>query len=420
MTVPGRELPKGKENSKALQRWLPVLLAAACIALLALTHFIQKTNPTVPSAYNTYTLQALQWRKGEIALDRDYPHLELAIYQGRYYVSFPPVPAVPIYLLTFIFGAKVPDALLIQLYALASCLIVYAILKTVFASSVQAAVMAFLILFSSSFLPLLQNGAVWYQAQVLAFLLTVGAILCMQKGRPTASLLFFALSVGCRPFNVLYGPLLLWYGLAVQKTGKTGGYPKSAILKMLPGLTLGLCVAGIYAAYNHVRFGSIFEFNHNYLPEFSTQGGQQFSFRHILNNAGTFVWGLPFSIVQKGFEFKHFGFSMFLANPILLCLVLWWVRDVIKKRSTLLLTAIFMTFILHALGLLMHRTGGGFQYGARYFVDCIPYAVLYLRVKKEAVVQNPPLPVSKSCCLDYMLLIGGLIMSIFGAYFIHL
>lgn len=211
---------------------------------------------------------------------------------------------------------------------------------------------------------------------------------------------------------------MVWAGCAKARQDRR--VSKERHIKNAAGPYPGLCVAGIYAAYNHVRFGSIFEFGHNYLPEFSTQGGQQFSFRHILNNAKTFVWGPPFSIDQKGFEFKHFGFSMFLANPILLCLVLWWVRDVIKKRSTLLLTAIFMTFILHALGLLMHRTGGGFQYGARYFVDCIPYAVLYLRVQNDAAGQNPPLPVSKSCCLDYMLLTGGLIMSICGAYFIHL
>lgn len=43
---------------------------------------------------DSYTLQALAWRKGEIYLTngQDYPWLELAIYNGKYFVSFPPIP----------------------------------------------------------------------------------------------------------------------------------------------------------------------------------------------------------------------------------------------------------------------------------------------------------------------------------------
>ena len=61
-------------------------------------------NPIGPSGYCTYTLQALAWRDGQICLSQDYPWLELAIYQGKYFVSFPPVPSVPLYFLTFLFG----------------------------------------------------------------------------------------------------------------------------------------------------------------------------------------------------------------------------------------------------------------------------------------------------------------------------
>lgn len=413
----GHELSIKNNGFRILKKLLPVMLVAVCIVLLALTTFIQKKNPKVPSIYNAYTLQAIQWRKGKIALEHDYPHLELAIYQGKYYVSFPPVPAIPIYFLTFLFDADVPDTLLIQLYAIAACLTVYAILKPVFASSVQAAVWAFLFCFASSMLPLLQNGAVWYQAQVLAFLLTVLSILYMQRGKPTMALLLFALSVGCRPFNVLYGPVLIGYGIAVAKRGKN---IKHSITKILPGIFLGLGVAATYAAYNYVRFGNVFEFGHNYLPEFSTQGGRQFSVSHILNNAQTFVWGWPFSIKQKGFEIKRFGFSMFLANPILLCLVLWSVRDIVKKRLNWIVLSILITFTVHTLSLLMHRTVGGFQYGARYFVDCIPYALLYLIARKRYSGEESPLLVSKSFCMEYILLFDGLLMSIYGAYLIHL
>jgi Gpi18-like mannosyltransferase len=410
-------LLKRSKGLKYMYRLVPLYLVIACIVLLALTHIMQGTSPFTPSAFNTYTLQAMQWRNGEIALDHDYPYLELAIYQGKYYVSFPPVPSIPIYFLTFLFGFDVPDTLLIQIYAIAACLIVYRIFKDAFQSSSLSAVWAFLICFASSFLPLLQNGAVWYQAQVLAFLLTVAAIERMQKGKPTAGLLFFALSVGCRPFNALYGPLLIAYGMR----GHLSNQPKKiAAARMLPGLLLGLSVAIAYAVYNYVRFGNIFEFGHNYLPEYSTQGGIQFALSHIPGNAPTFVWGLPFAQTENSLEIKSFGFSMFLANPILLCFFLWVFRDMAKRQLNCYKIIIFGTFIFHALLLLTHRTCGGFQYGARYFVDCIPYVLIYFTASKNSAKEKALAGITKTPFLEYGLLLGGLILSIYGTYYIHL
>ena len=64
-------------------------LAAAFVLLSLLILSMLETSPMTPSPYNTYTLQALAWRKGQAFLDGDVPYLELAIYQGRYFVSFP-------------------------------------------------------------------------------------------------------------------------------------------------------------------------------------------------------------------------------------------------------------------------------------------------------------------------------------------
>lgn len=348
-------------------------LIIACITLFMMLHLLQGSSPLTPSRYNTYTLQAMQWRKGKIALEKDYPHLELAIYQDKYYVSFPPVPTIPVFFLTFLFADQVPDTLLIQLYAIMSCLMIYRIFRNMKCSRHPSLTWAFLFCFGSSLLNLLQNGAVWYQAQVLAFLLTVAAIERIQSGKPTSGLLFYALSVGCRPFQVLYGPLLIAYYLIGTKKTR-----KEASRSLLPGVLLGLLVASLYGVYNFIRFGDILEFGHNYLPEFSSQGGIQFSLNHIKKHAGTFLLGLPFYHSNGSLVPKRFGFSFFIANPIYLCLCAWQIRELIKKQFDYLLLIVFGTFVLHCLILLTHSTCGGFQFGARYFIDCIPYALLYL------------------------------------------
>ncbi|HHX22054.1 MAG TPA: hypothetical protein GX722_09715, partial [Clostridiales bacterium] len=249
---------------------------------------------------------------------------------------------------------------------------------------------------------------VWYQAQALALLLTVLAIERMQAGSPTVSLVLYALSVGCRPFNVLYGPvLMLMYWLE-----RPNQLPGARIKALLPGVLLGLLVAGAYAAYNVVRFGHPLEFGHNYLPEFSFQGGTQFSLKHISKNINTFVLGWPWDKTPQGLQLKQFGFSLLLANPIFLCLLLWAVRDGLRREGTAMAYLSLALACVHLLLLLSHRTVGGYQYGARYAVDAMPWALCYLWARKGS-----RLPLRYA---TYSLLTIGLVMAFWGATVIYL
>ena len=100
----------------------PVWLLLQMTLCWLLLHAISGDSFFGPSYYNTYTLQALAWRDGRCFLSQDYPALELAIYQGNYYVSFPPLPSLALLPLTVLFGADTPDNLLVKLYAAGACL----------------------------------------------------------------------------------------------------------------------------------------------------------------------------------------------------------------------------------------------------------------------------------------------------------
>ena len=401
----------------SVQKWIPVFLVLASILLLLSMQLLLGKNPLKHSTYNSYTLQAIQWRKGEIALDENVTYLELAVYQGRYYVSFPPVPTVPVFFLTFIFGENVPDALLNMLYGVASCLLIYVILKRRTRAPILSAVWAFLLCFASSMLPILTDGAVWYQAQMLAFLFTVAAIERMQKGAVTAALVLFALSVGCRPFNVLFGPLLILYGVREHMRGLS----KTVVAeRLLPGILFGLSIAAAYMWYNYIRFGDVLEFGHNYLPEFNQDGRSQFALWHIFEHIPIFIYGSPFEMGETGLVFKKFGFSLFLASPVFVIYLLWMARDLIRRRLSWPVAAVFGTFILHVLLLLSHRTGGGFQYGARYFVDCIPYVIFYLILRKDDEEHPARFGLAKVPWAEYALLAFGLIHNVVGTYFINI
>lgn len=369
---------------RMIRRVLPPLcLIAAMAALWAVLCVLTGSSFAGATPYNTYTRQAMAWREGLLHLPEDVPYLELAVYEGEYYVSFPPLPSVILLPLTYLFGWDTPDNLLVKLYAMGACLLLYAALKRRGYRNWDAGVFSFLLCFASSLLPMTLNGAVWYHAQVLAFFLTTAAVSLIILEKSTLALLCYALSVACRPFNALYAlPLFTAYLMENRRAGKTFAGMGRALL---PGVCLGLCVAFGIGMYNYVRFGDVLEFGHNYLPEFSFQGGIQFSLNHVANNLKRFLWGLPLN--SEG-ELEKFGYSMLLACPTLALMLYWFFADLFRRRMRVEKAVVLLACVTNAFLLLLHRTFGGYQLGARYAVDLVPYTFFYLLLTPEKKRSN--------------------------------
>ena len=103
-------------------------LLTACFIILMMYFFLYSVfdQPILSNnVYDSYTIQAVRWWQGELALDRDYSWLELAYYDNQIYVSFPPFPSVPMFLLVPFFGSNTPSNLMTTLYALASFILVF-------------------------------------------------------------------------------------------------------------------------------------------------------------------------------------------------------------------------------------------------------------------------------------------------------
>ncbi len=391
-----------------LKRMLPLIVLLAAFWLVCVVVWKQVGGTFAGSSiYNSYTLQAMAWRNGSFSLGRDYPYLELAVYNGDWYVSFPPIPSVPLYFLTFMFGMNTPDALLIKLYGMIALIAVYCALINRKWNRWAAAFTALLMTMGGSMLPLLSDGAVWYQAQVMAFMLTTAAIALMLHGKMTPALFLYALAVGCRPFSVCYGPLLMiiWYLRQRDRSFKR------AYSCLSTGIMLGLCVAACYALYNFARFGNVFEFGHNYLPEFTRSAHGQFSLEYLIANAKRFLLNTPVFRNDSGLEFEQFGCSVFLGNPMLLLMLLWYLCDLVRRKTNLSKHLIMLTFAVHLFLLLLHRTGGGYQLGARYAVDLVPYSLLYLCVSPRG---------RNIRWWEGVLLTAGFIMMLIGCRYVHI
>ena len=84
---------KWKTGGRLKLEWRYVICPLAFLIVLWVAasftgHWATEENP-----YRSYALQACAWLDGRLDLGKDYPWLELAIYEGKYYVSFPPFPS---------------------------------------------------------------------------------------------------------------------------------------------------------------------------------------------------------------------------------------------------------------------------------------------------------------------------------------
>ena len=447
------------------QIFICVLSALVFIGLVLCIYSAAGSDaPWEHSMYDSYTLQAMAWRRGEAKLSQNYPYLELAIVNkeylaehgmddyeayreqfgdvnapiedqegNEYYVSFPPFPSVPMFLLSFFFGENTPNTLMVILYTTGA--FVFAILigrrfRYSYALSVCGA--AFLCIASSALFICTNKmaGGVWFQAQALSLLLTTGAFYFILGSRDrdfyTACVLL-ACAVGCRPFQLIYF-IPFAYIIAKQY--------KFKIWKTWKFYVAPAVIGGIYLWYNYIRFGNPLEFGHNYLPEFMRMPAGQFGWEYFAGNFANAFGELP-HFTSEGLTFNRFGFAFYIANVIFLLAVVAMLcriglpspgrdrklRTKLSDSNTPERYLLLLCMALHLLFLLLHKTLGGWQFGSRYTVDMAPAALVLICMAVQPLFvthrkgQKPPakaLRLTFSVTAGVLLVFGG-ILNIYGA-----
>ena len=157
------------------------------------------------SWWDSYTLQAMAWRNGSMGLGQNYEYLELAYFNGDWYVSFPPFPSVVLFPLTFIFGSDMPSNFIVFALAMLSVVYLDKLMRHFDIAEVPAALFSAFAVVGSNVLWMSTNGGVWFMAQTMCFALCSMALYYAVSGKRILANTLIAFSVGCRPFS------LLWY-----------------------------------------------------------------------------------------------------------------------------------------------------------------------------------------------------------------
>lgn len=386
-----------------------MMLVLAYLGLMSLLNY----NLFGHAVHDSFTLMAMSWRQGSLSLinGENYPYLELAIHNGNYYVSFPSVPALIMLPLTFIFGENTPNTLMTFIYFMVAYMAAY---KTcsVYRKPIEAMCLALFMTLGCNMLQFSLSGGVWNQGQLTSFMFTslfAAGITGRRKSGWACGLICLALAVGCRPFQAVYVPLGLW--LLYRKLSKNGGRVRATLLSMIPYLIVPALIALALGWYNYARFGSPIEFGHNYLPEHTRDPNEpMMGFKYIWKNIVNLLRLPEFNENRLEFTNVQFsGFAFYLANPIYVTLIITIVLKTVRRKWDIADLLLIAGIVVHLTLLLMHKTLGGWQFGARYLCDVIPM-LLFFCVRWRRHTSG----------WEYPIMIFAIAFNIYGAACFHL
>lgn len=399
------EAPRGPGNVVVLGRarrekaYLVVaVLYVLTTALFALTMFDRLGQHT---PYNHFALLAEAWLHGRLDLGGSPPAYtgmnDFAVHDGKYYVSFPPFPAVLLLPVVKLAGsaAKVHDgAFFLGMAGLGPAMLFLALERLTSAGRnrrglADNAVLAALFALGTVFWSTAVQGSVWFAAHVVAVpLAALYLVASVDAAHPILAGLALGLGFATRtplafafPFFVVEA--VRWARRTDPPAGasfapRVAGVPLVALasrlsLFALPA-TLVLCAL---AWHNRVRFGDAFEFGHRMLaiawkPRIDRWG--LFSYHYLARNLSVVLAGLPFARTAGApFQINVHGLALWLTTPI-------YAWTVWPRRASATFWALAATAAAVALPSLLYQNTGWIQFGYRFSNDFAPFLFAMIAV----------------------------------------
>jgi hypothetical protein len=362
---------------------------------------------------------------GHFYIDNSRPWIELVPGgSGRYYLPFPPIPAVVLTPVVAILGQGFSDTSgVTALSGAANVLLVWAMLRGLGLATRATFVLTMAFAFGSEAFYVAATGGVHLWTETLAMTFILAALnLALRGSWPWLVGVLYGLAVGCRPTLLLTGPafvVLYWQAggwlSARGGTGDAGDEPavgpapagsrsalrdrmavwrsaarpalediiRRADAAAIASLMLGAILVGIWLAlFNLYRFGSPLEFGYDLIR--GPNGDSVLSEPWYSNGIVSPLY-LPrglFTMLLRGWDFNEnfpwvepnwAGCSIVFTTPIIVFLARARWRDP-------LVVAGWLGLVL-PVGLdLMHGNPGFAQFGYRFILDGLPFAWLLLGI----------------------------------------
>jgi hypothetical protein len=294
---------------------------------------------------------------------------ELVPRDGRYYVVYPPMPAVLLMPAAAVWGASLNQVWPSIILAALSVGMFYMAALRFFEDGRICALMALILGFGSGFFMTALVGSSWFFAHISAvFFLLIGLLLATGgRPRPFLAGAAFAGSFLSRLPLMMALPFFLY--LLFRERPRGG--PRNAVIFLLP--VLGALV--LLGWYDMARFESPFQLGYSLIPGVLSEPWYQkgiFHLSYLPRQLEVMFLAMPnFSARFPFFLPSYVGMALWLTTPALL--LLFGVR-----RGDPHLKWFLGTALLVALPSLFHGTTGFAQYGYRFSLDYLVFLLLPL------------------------------------------
>ncbi len=320
----------------------------------------------------------------------------------RWYVSFPPFPAVVILPAVAILGVDLPDRLFWALVAglgPAMLAVLLRVLRERGLSERRLGEDLFLVAlfaFGSVYFFVAVQGTVWFAAHVvLVPLLCAYLLASLDAKHPWIAGSLLGLMFLTRPPTLLFGAFFVAEAMRAHRSATAvADDPEAHWLRRLgrflagvavrPALLRGvsfavplLAIGGVAMAMNHARFADPFEFGHEYL-QIVWRGRIEkwglFNYHFVGRNLAVLVASLPwFSRTPPFVQVSGHGLALWVTTPHVL-------MALFPKRESAVLTALTLPTVAVLLMDLMYQNSGWLQFGYRFGLDYLPavFAMLAL------------------------------------------
>jgi|GEM_PF-161015 len=327
--------------------------------------------------YNQFVLLADAFAHGRLHVIVNAPWLELAKWEGRQYVAYPPMPGVLLTPFVALFGPTFPQPLFSVVLGAINAALCYLALWHLFKNRTVAAWSTALFAFGTVQWYAAENGSVWTVEHVVALFFLWLAIL---EAATRRRLPLIGLALGCAylsrlptvlsvPFFVIY----LWQDFLPRRR-PIGTFDFRHLPRTYTDFAAGIMLAiALNAAYNYARFGTTGQAGYTLIGNF--EGLWTFRYglldrhympghlREMLLRGPAFRSSWPFVIPDI------YAMSIWVTTPAFVIAIFANWRSRIALGSAL-------AVVLIAIPILMHHASGFSQFGYRYTLDFTPFLIL--------------------------------------------
>jgi hypothetical protein len=369
-----------KLSKLADSKYIPIYVAVAIFAVTFLIYY--STSPgdaavkfTKRDYYNYFVWLADAFLNGRFHLEEALPNLrELVTFNGKFYIIYPPMPAILLIPFVAIWGTSFSQDLASLIIGSANVSLIYLIMRRLTHDSRIQIWITLLFGFSTVNWWLATMNGPWYFAHVTSFLFLSLAI---YETFTNQRLFLIGLLIGASYWTRLNTILCLPFFMIMLSDKWLLESAKDSMLKRIdlkPLVQLGLGV-GIFVllnfSYNFLRFGTPFDIAYTLLETpnpFFTEGAFSLSYipahLYVLFVKGPVVMNESPYIVPS-----VWGMSILITTPAIIYSIFGGIRNKLSLACWL--------GILPVALLLFVKGGTGWpQFGYRYAMDFLPFWIL--------------------------------------------